>query len=1198
MSFEINLYSNKQEFYTFATDDFALLEIGIGSYNISSIANFFSIKEDTFSEIKPMNPDTKEFFSNEAGATIANKLIGQDFLSDMKIMEFDIDTKTYKEVAGFSNIIQLNQSKFKPDKFTPPSESTIRDFLQQWNKVQQGFITDEKVVNGYKAVAYKIQNSLSGCITFNATLNILQNSRSSLIRLNLLDNADNRSERSMSFNGSPFISAVPRTPYGAEYSFNQYSQSATGAYDRPVGENNPRDAVAGQLATSYDPSTGEFVSGTQQMMARLLEDIDTADIPELTVEQLQGLSREEIYDNGPESPGFMGSFKTGKAIPLSAENGNPHMFGPDFNGGCSADKKVQITVINRLNQKYRAGSIVVVSRMLGESGNWVIVSPGTDTGSKKKISFGNFEYQKYVIPTSEFFRRSFAEIVTPNSLISKIRNHYYATLNDNIDIIDDDKTYKLFCNIEFLINLNILASLVDYDEEKPATKLYELYNNTTSSPSIIRSSTADSKIDKFTLGHSISVFRQNLDKTFDICSPNEFLPKNILRQSKYLYKINVPEFSTHLTDDFTMGVADVPFWGILFSDGYKADQCKKFYNKVKETIFLGKEINGVPGDPNLSELSFKSTLCAPFLNDTAKSLLFLKSATRDDIDTTAHGFPSDLIRKTGGVFTNYDSIFIGNSSLIQATKNYVEFKKQDVYQNILQFTNTNIFSQIYGLEPVNPAKLQFSPLSIEQLYATSTLNNPGFQRIKDSLARFNAPWSDTVTKNFLDYIKYDSIGELFPTSADIFDPDGGNQYPNRNMTFKYALDLETLTRHPAPVGVLRNGTQILPQVGGYARSPLIPVLACKSTISTNATSLLFTVDQYFGSMAKKVVQGGQGPSVTFLPIGGGIGWSTPGNPVSVNASPQWGDNTRTDNYDSMGTTALHIRVFEAWPFNQTIYLGHMFTPIHFNPSTPGYKYEVENLADGTIKLKQSMNSGQPIVERSEVDFRLPTNSDGYVIPIGNTITKENLKPISEWRWTSIRRAKLVSNGGFAYLKPSFGISSVSLKTVDGTTYSGRGYKQDTKFTYPDGSSFKVNVDKDSDGKITSIKDFVPNHNEIDLIKDDSPGILSLDVTPVQSESEGSGAVFEPVFKLVGRIVIDKGPKELSNIKRLTKPSDMGTDAAQGISTTVVDIEGTNSQKFDIFYFFHNDPTHYSIDCYGSSYYRDLAQYVISEVKPA
>ena len=221
-NFDINLYSTTHEFYRFSTDDFALLQLGIGGYNISSLAKFLNVKDDdSFTSIKPLNEDVKEFFSNTSTTDLIDKLIGQAYLSDMKIMDFNFDEKIYEEVTGFSEIKLLDNVKFPPENFTSPSEGTIKDFLRKWNKVQRGLEPDEKIANGYKAVAYKIQNSLSGCITFDATLTVLNHSRTSKIQLYLLDNADSDSSRTITFNGSPLITEKPSTAYDMTYGFGR-----------------------------------------------------------------------------------------------------------------------------------------------------------------------------------------------------------------------------------------------------------------------------------------------------------------------------------------------------------------------------------------------------------------------------------------------------------------------------------------------------------------------------------------------------------------------------------------------------------------------------------------------------------------------------------------------------------------------------------------------------------------------------------------------------------------------------------------------------------------------------------------------------------------------------------------------------------------------------------------------------------------
>jgi hypothetical protein len=1210
--FEINLYSNKQEYHRFSTEDFALLEIGIGNYNLSSIANFFKVKEDTLQQIKPMNPDVKEFFTNNSASTLINKLIGEDYAGTMKIMEFDIDEKKYKEVVSFTEIKKINQNKYKVKDFTPPAAANIKEFLKKWNEIQRGFETDTKVINGYKVVAYKIQNSLSGCITFDATLPILNTQRKSLIKFYLLENADAKSSREMSFKGSPFMTNVPSTAYGAQYSFRDYQGSPTAAYGKPAeGDvDNPKNTVSGKMRTVYDPSTGEFESGTQQMLARLLEDIDSADVPTLTVDELKALSRSEIYDDGPDAAGYMGNFTKGKAVPLSAENGNPHMFGPDFQGGCTGDKKVQITVINRLNQSYKAGALVVVSRMLGESGNWIIVSPGTDMGSKKKMSFGNFEYGKWLIPDWNFFifntqdnnGNALSRKLTPENIAQYIRNYYYSNETDT-SLYNDDPYVEVIRTFTPIQKMNLVTDLIDSDGDI-SSQMIELDNKN----QIDRSIENNQKLGLHTFNYGTPFQHYVADEILEDDQYNTrqiLFPRNISRRSSRLYNLSTP-YSTKSGDE-ELGVADVPgFWGILFPEGFRADQCAKISKKPKiaNNVILGKGIDSIPGDPNLSELSLEAGYCVPNLGDTISSLLFASATPNADILTPKPKY----IRKTGVYRSSFIGIFGGLSdpdTWARLFHNYVTCIEggSNSSARISPFweipnADSESSSDVALLEPVNPAKLQFSPLSIEQLYAGSDLKNPDFLRLKTSLDYFKEnPWSTKLGDSTLLHYFNTAAGTAIANGKDI-----GNLYYNPRepkLSFNKVFYDSTLPLHSPPIGVLRNGIPIIPTPANSSssRSPCIPVLTCKSSIVTNADSLVFTVNQHFGSVAKQVVTGGQPGSLVILPIGGvGVALQTPDNPLQKINTPQWGDSTRSDSYDSLGTTALHIRIFEQWPINQTIYLGPVFTPLHLNPSASDYKYEIEYPENEEPRLKLKLDSdNKPIENRSEVDFQLPTKKDGSVCPLGSTVTKEELKPISEWKWTKVRRSKLLTKGGFIYLKPVFAINNISLKK------GGKGYKQDTLFTYPDGTSFKINVD--NDGKITGIKDL--NYGRTILFsllffvlkKDEYSGILSLEgIQPTVSEGGGSGAEFDLSFSTVAKICMDKCPKEVVPITRLTKPSNNGDDSVDGISTTSVDISGSSAKKFDIFYFFHNDPTHYSLDA-THPYYRDIAQYVISEVKP-
>ena len=1188
--FEINLYSNKQEYYRFSTDDFALLELGIGNYNISSITNLFSVKEDDFSQIKPMNPNVKEFFSNQSGKEIIDKLIGFNSQEDMAIMEFDIESKTFKETKSFNEIKKLDINKYKSDKFTPPAENDIKLFLKKWDQIQKGYETDVKIVNGYKAIAYKIQNSVSGCILFEADLTILGQNRKSKIKLHLLDNADAASDRGISFNGSPFFSAPPVTPYGLTYSQGNTNSAPIGQY--VGGNNNPTDAVAGQMDMTFDPSTGKWQSGTHQMLVRLVDDIGIADVPELTASELLALGREEIYDNGPESPGYMGNFTKGKAVPLSSENGNPHMFGPDFKDGCEAGNKVVVTVINRLNQAYKAGSVVVVSRLTGDNGAWTIISPGTDGGAKsKKILFGNFEYQRWIIPLSRYFSAPGTNAkITPSLVSSRIRDEFYSTLTYDLDN-DNIANVGQLLSLLTKMNRSVVLAGIDPNSEKIIENIYSAYKST---PRIAPNKWIIQ--DNLSAYDYVNLFNNDYVYPHEILEERKILPRNIIRKSSRLYGILIG------ASEGAVSSMEVPaFWGMLFPDGYKVDQCAKFKEITKKVTFLtgGKPLGegtDVPGDPNLSELSCFATLCFPDLKDNIKNILFINQQAGNLLSVP---YIKDKIRKSGGLISKPTALSWNTQSL----KNYISFESSEspyIYNRLLPSV---IDTTIHTLEPVIPNRLQFSPLSIEGLYANSTLNNTEFSRIKTSLSflgdkisigRYEVSILDSLIANGPFY----GLNQF--TAAD--ENDEGNIYPRESLVYSKVFSSNSI-RHSSPRGVLFSSKPIIPNSrlfgGGQPRVPAIPVLTCKSTISTSSQSLAFTTDQYFGEVPKQTVGGGQPGIVPVLPgIGGGLSWNTPASPISVSSFPQWGDSNRTDDIDSLGTTALHIRVFEAWPVNQTIFLGMLYTPLHFNPSTTLYKKVVSYSEDGVASIANELDSNnKPIEARSTVDFQIPTYKDQSIIQAGSDVNKDLVAPISDWKWSKCRRSQLLTGGGFVYLKPVFAVSSCDIDTNN----PGSGYVNGTIFTFPDGSTYKV-TSLGENNKITVGK-FNHNYDDDFLLKTDVPGLLSLNVSPTKSESSGTGAKFILKFTVAFKIGYDKPPQEIAPITRISRssngnayPNSNGDGPADGVLTTSISLENSNTNNYDVFYFFHNDPTHHTIED-SASFHRPQAQYVISEIKP-
>jgi hypothetical protein len=289
-----------------------------------------------------------------------------------------------------------------------------------------------------------------------------------------------------------------------------------------------------------------------------------------------------------------------------------------------------------------------------------------------------------------------------------------------------------------------------------------------------------------------------------------------------------------------------------------------------------------------------------------------------------------------------------------------------------------------------------------------------------------------------------------------------------------------------------------------------------------------------------------------------------------------------------------------------MYFGQIFTPLHFNPSSPDKISRLNYSDDGKISIEDTEE-----FSISSVDFRVPTYkiedttvNFGPEVPLGTSFTfpepKDetgrclwNLAPQSEWRIDTIRRAKLLSGGGFAYLKPVFAINAVSSIPKS----SGTGYVAGETFTYSDGG--KLTINGVVSGAISSVG-FVDNINGA-YFKEQNSGVIGYttpsNVIPKYNGQNGSGASFEITqFRLVNSIGYDRPPKS-TQITRLTSPNNRGeSDARIGTVQRTIDLPETGKNEYDIFYFYHNDPSHYSLDEY-LPFNQGFAQHVISEIAP-
>jgi hypothetical protein len=313
-------------------------------------------------------------------------------------------------------------------------------------------------------------------------------------------------------------------------------------------------------------------------------------------------------------------------------------------------------------------------------------------------------------------------------------------------------------------------------------------------------------------------------------------------------------------------------------------------------------------------------------------------------------------------------------------------------------------------------------------------------------------------------------------------------------------------------------------------------------------------------------------------------------PTSVNIgniiNRYWG-NSLAENIQDFGTAAAYIRVFDAWPKEQTLHDPRYFGVLHFNKgkclSAPTKK-RVGN----TI---QPLNFIRDVDEENfDIDFRVPTygaivtenedgsinidtSNDNTIVPVGTTLNRNTqLRPKSEWRVNTIRRGMLLP---FRYEYTTIGYNNLSEYLSNGTGFVlnqevnvGNAIFKITQVNQEGGITglaFKQNVDGFLErGYNVDPESFNDPHPE-----DESR--LGLILTIQNSNPEGEDAeVFIENAIAYNRISTDIAPKEQVLSKRLIPSSQNGDKSIEDFTTIEFTLEQNSVGAYDCFYHISND----------------------------
>jgi hypothetical protein len=1216
--FQGNLNNTDRSLHLFTTDDPSMAQLGLSSFTISSISGYFQENRKTLKEFFCSQAITSSTTFTDADADNALKdLIGdisRTRYKDFEILEFDSNTKKYNVKTGFSNIFD-----------TIDGGSGLRGVCLQNDWAEYGYWDSTpsektKIVNAINSV----QNSASGCLSFWPQIYIRGDQRNFKINVFFQDKVNRSNDRVVAEKYDPktkLVVGVPRTSSGGQYGWSATNSSTSvGSYNQPTeaGINDPKNTVAAPQRMVFNKSLGMWESGTQQMLARLLTDVDPAQIPRTIpdLDTVDTLSSEALYDS--DSANYMSQFTVGTAIPLSVENCNPHMFGPNIKSDCN-NAKEKIRVVNRSARSFKKHDVVMCSLLDSE---WIMQGFDSPVITPAETKISKWFFQKYIADGSVYFKDNrlqniggFNTIISPSIYEDKMRKKYYMSLA-NLNV-DDTTSYSPSIATSQILNLEKLgeSAVVNSFLKLALINLNPDTSDDESRNLAIANMPNLSEYDFYPAsGYYQSSIFDNLGFHMGGLNGNG----NVISRTNIEVCPNGQSATTDAGDYEKLA----GFWGPLFPDGYNSAQVSEFKTKRSDNrkrVHSGKYYNTVnsfinsldsSSDPNVlssgaDENMQRANTNYLFydINDANLKQLPAEVALNGSVNSS-NGSPIENI-------INGLSALSTKGNLLDQFNTFRTSNKR--YEWLATSGSTSGITPFYGFTPIKPNRIQFSPLQTEFCLNDAYLT-PDEQAAKNIAANNRVPLFKGAK-----YFRTDNLQDRFYDSnlwGAFFFWRNGREPLSSDATkpphIKYGDQIPYPTSSNNPTG----GPRIFPQVGGTEKSNIVGIIAAKNKFVTQpGGTIVFNTKQYSGlTPTYQAALGGGGLISVIL----GIALQDPFTGAKQYSLKNWG--SIGDSYSDFGTTALYVRVFDQWPDEQTIYDGRYFSVLHFNPDQLGWNVQKERV-DGSVTFNNTSwtpASGQPSqyprdVDKatSSVDFRIPTtsnpktsSSDNKIIPAGTAITKDGvngmdaaLRKPSEWRVNPIRRGQLLTGGGFRYYKTIVALVDPYNPTNFTIQNGGMNYAVDDVIKFINKAQCRV-TSVGSNGSVEAVS-FIDADGNYTI----GEGFTQEDFKTTLTHSSvvtarGNGLKIECTGAVVYDIIEkDAGPQDrLKNIQQLTLGSNMGEKEAAGELVTSIKLENNGTGKYEAFYHFHNDIMYTITQSQTLLTIGRFPQYVIMEMK--
>lgn len=838
----------------------------------------------------------------------------------------------------------------------------------------------------------------------------------------------------------PTFVAAPRRATGASYDMDQTDGSNTGEYvDRPSSDEMPDSAhVAAPLGRiSYNAALGCH-DIQNQITAVLLEDCDPASIPTPDVDNIDDETSTSFYDG--ESPKYQGDFTTCEAMPLSVEKGNPYIYGPNFikcSDGTSVEK---IIATNRSPKEFFKGQRVICHYIDNE---WIIQEMGQAVPrAPTPTAVGRWTFAKYIANINQYF--------LPN---------YYDYQPD-----DGTNTYSVdFTN-------NYLPMRTDALEDALNWQFWDTHGENYPWMQRTRTQALDG--------------RPTQDWGTD---PRSWkLNEGIIQTSIFdQYKLG-GLYDMGLTNP--AGTMDAPypeiaplFFGPVFAEG------------VKKRV--------IPADTEVLTVKSPSN---PYSDDESRSIPVDAESVNGDISArrSVH-IPAEIA--INGPYKDYSSPVESYHTIAAGINNMdYGFLTAKSHYNYQYWQDAEGEVQSFALRPVNPGKVYFMALSqqfacADDLYAIASnmsSNNQGLafrsqaleietnntvgltgspsrQNLISTYKKCVAGLGDALTRGNPDVQtsapapgrrgRYDGAGYAF------FEQAGGG-VGQLCPKYDHYVDIRMGTDPTSG----RNATRIISPgdlwVGSdndnddNAGGELVGIISARNKIvRQGGGEIKITSIFNFGQGSKKTVSSYDAEfqwlgSNNFNIVAGG---------VTTTDSASWGN--QGDEISSFGTMNLHLKAYDYWPEDQTVFIGPYFTVLHFNPGSirstapetqTTYFLKKKDSETGILYLDYSAEAGEESfnehgyavaveidVRTYTTDLRVPTfgpdpgnvvdldgEEVGTYIPLFSEISaRSKLRPEKYWNVDISRRGVMLTGnnlsdefgtyGGFIYGRKVIGLDN-------------------------------------------------------------------------------------------------------------------------------------------------------------------------------